>query len=145
MAERVLRSIGRPELIEDPRFRTNAQRVADGVELDAIIGAFIAGRGLAENVAFFEAAEVTIGPVNHIGQFMQDPHVQDRAVLADYPDADMERFPMPAIPARLSGTPGAIRAPAPRLGQHTQDILAEAGLDADAITAALDSGLVRAA
>jgi crotonobetainyl-CoA:carnitine CoA-transferase CaiB-like acyl-CoA transferase len=61
MAERVLRSIGRPELIDDPRYRTNAERVKHAEELDAIIGAFVAERTQAENVAFFEQAEVTIG------------------------------------------------------------------------------------
>ena len=54
MAERLFRSIGRADLIDDPRFRTNAERVKHAEELDAIIGAFIAERTLAENVAFFE-------------------------------------------------------------------------------------------
>jgi crotonobetainyl-CoA:carnitine CoA-transferase CaiB-like acyl-CoA transferase len=144
MAERVLRSIGRPELVEDPRFRTNEARVANGVELDRIIGEFVAQRTLAENVAFFEKAEVTIGPVNDIVRFMGDPHVRERALLADYPDEDMELFPMHAVSARFSGTPGAIRTPAPRLGQHTQEVLAEAGLGRDEIETALAAGLVRA-
>jgi len=145
MAERVLRSIGRPELVDDPRFRTNEGRVAHGVELDAIIGGFIARRTLEENVAFFEAAEVTIGPVNDIVRFAADRHVRARGLLADYPDQDMGSFPMHAIPTRLSGTPGAIRTPAPRLGQHSREIMAEAGLDAAEIDAALGSGLARAA
>lgn len=142
MAERVLRSIGRGDLIDDPRFRTNEQRVAHGEELDAIIGAFIARRTLEENVAFFEAAEVTIGPVNDIVRVMGDRHVRARALLAEYPDEDMGSFPMHAVPARLSGTPGAIRAPAPRLGQHSRDILAAQGFSPDEIAAAAASGLV---
>lgn len=144
MTERVLRSIGRPDLVENPRFATNEQRVANGAELDGIIGAFVAQRTLEENVAFFEAAQVTIGPVNDIVRFMSDPHVQSRAVLADYPDEDMGAFPMHAVSSRFSGTPGAIRAPAPRLGQHTRDVLAEAGLDETEIEAALASGLAMA-
>lgn len=142
MAERVLRSIGQPELVNDPRFATNEQRVANGVELDAIIGAFVARRTLEENVALFEAAEVTIGPVNDIVRFMGDSHVRSRAVLADYPDEDMGAFPMHAVSSRLSATPGAIRTPAPRLGQHTRGILAEAGFGAGEIEATLASGLV---
>jgi crotonobetainyl-CoA:carnitine CoA-transferase CaiB-like acyl-CoA transferase len=62
MAERLFRAIGRPELIEDPRYATNAGRVLHAEELDAIIGAFIAERTQAENVAYFEREEVTIGP-----------------------------------------------------------------------------------
>jgi crotonobetainyl-CoA:carnitine CoA-transferase CaiB-like acyl-CoA transferase len=144
MAERVLRSIGRGELVDDPRFRTNEQRVAHGEELDAIIGAFVIERTQEENVAFFEAAEVTIGPVYDIPRFMEDRHVQARALLADYPDDDMGSFPMHAISSRFSGTPGAIRSPAPRLGQHSHDILAEGGFSAEERAAAITSGLVTA-
>jgi crotonobetainyl-CoA:carnitine CoA-transferase CaiB-like acyl-CoA transferase len=143
MAMRVLAAIGRPELREDPRFRTNEQRVAHGVELDAIIGAFVGQRSQAENVAFFEAAEVTIGPVYDILGFMQDPHVQARSLVADYPDEDMGSFPMHAVTTRLTGTPAAIRTPAPRLGQHTRAILAEAGLSAAEIEDSMTQGLAR--
>jgi crotonobetainyl-CoA:carnitine CoA-transferase CaiB-like acyl-CoA transferase len=144
MAERVLRSIGRPELIEDPRFRTNEARVANGPELDRIIGAFVAERTLDENVAFFEQAQVTIGPVNDIARFMGDAHVRARALLADYPDEDMEQFPMHAVPARFAGTPGAIRTPAPKLGEHSEVILSEVGLTQEEIAAAFAAGVVRA-
>lgn len=143
MAMRVLQSIGRADLCDDPRFQTNEQRVAHGVELDAIIGAFIIERTQAENVAFFETAEVTIGPVYDITGFLQDPHVHARALVADYPDEDMGSFPMHAVTTRLSGTPGAIRSPAPRLGQHTRDILAEAGFSAAEIEESITAGLAR--
>ena len=145
MAERVLRSIGRADLIDDPRFRTNELRVAHGEELDAVIGAFVGQRTLEENVAFFETAEVTIGPVNDIVRFMADRHVHARALLADYPDEDMGSFPMHAVSARFSGTPGGIRAPAPRLGEHSRDILAAHGFAPEEIDGALTSGLVAAA
>ncbi|MBR0665969.1 CoA transferase [Roseomonas hellenica] len=143
MAMRVLQSIGRADLCDDPRFQTNEQRVAHGVELDAIIGEFIGQRTQAENVAFFEKAEVTIGPVYDITGFMQDPHVHARGLVADYPDEDMGSFPMHAITTRMSGTPGAIRSPAPRLGQHTRDILAEAGFSAAEIEDSITAGLAR--
>lgn len=144
MALRVLRSIGRADLVDDPRFKTNEARLANVAELDRIIGDFIAQRTVDENVAFFEEAEVTIGPVNDIVRLMNDRHAQERALLADYPDDDMEGFPMHAITCRLSETPGAIRAAAPRLGQHTRDVLAETGLTRDEIDAAIASGLARA-
>ncbi|MBO0711519.1 MAG: CoA transferase [Acetobacteraceae bacterium] len=143
MAERVLRSIGRADLVDDSRFRTNEARLAHVEELDRIIGEFVATRTLDENVLFFEEAEVTIGPVNDIVRFMQDSHVQERGLLAEYPDEDMGSFPMHAVPVRLSETPGTIRSPAPRLGEHTRDILAEAGLLPEEIDAALASGLAR--
>lgn len=131
MAERVFRSIGRPELIEDPKFRVNAERVKHAEELDAIIGAFIAGRTQAENVAFFEQAEVTIGPIYDIAQILEDPHVIERELLAEYPDADMESFPMHHVVPRLSDTPGSIRTAAPKLGQHNRELIAELHLNYD--------------
>ncbi|MBI2512768.1 MAG: CoA transferase [Opitutae bacterium] len=130
MAERLLRAIGRAELIDDPRFRTNAARVAHAPELDAIVGAFIAQRTQAENVAFFERAEVTVGPIYDVRQILDDPHFVEREIVADYPDAEMDRLPMHHVVPRLLGTPGSIRTPAPRLGEHNRELLGEIGCDA---------------
>jgi formyl-CoA transferase len=140
MAERTFRAIGRPELADDPRYRTNAERVQHAEELDAIIGAFIAARTQAENVEFFEKAEVTIGPIYDITQILEDPHVIERELLADYPDADMEQFPMHPVVPRLSGTPGSIRTPAPRLGEHNREVLKGLGFDYEEF---LQKGIVR--
>jgi crotonobetainyl-CoA:carnitine CoA-transferase CaiB-like acyl-CoA transferase len=142
MAMRVFRSIGRPELCDDPRFNTNEARLAHSDELDAVIGAFIATRTVDENVAYFAEAEVTIGPVNDVARLVIDPHVRERALISDYPDADMGRFPTQAVTARLSATPGSIRAPAPKLGEHSRAVLAEAGFAPAEIEAAFASGLV---
>ena len=129
MAERLFRAIGREDLVDDPRYRSNAQRVQRAEELDAIIGAFIAQRTQAENVGFFEKAEVTIGPIYDVSQIIEDPHIIERGVLADYPDADMGAFPMHPVVPRLSGTPGSIRTAAPRLGQHNRELLSELNLN----------------
>jgi crotonobetainyl-CoA:carnitine CoA-transferase CaiB-like acyl-CoA transferase len=141
MAERVFTSIGRPDLIDDPRYRTNADRVLHHEELDAIIGEFIAQRTQADNVAFFEKAEVTIGPIYDITQILEDPHFIDREVIADYPDADMGEFPMHHVVPRLAGTPGAIRMPAPKLGQHNRELLAEVGIDSTRYGELLKAGV----
>jgi formyl-CoA transferase len=133
MAERTFRAIGRPDLIDDPRYRTNADRVQRAEELDAIIGAFIAQKTQAENVAFFEKAEVTIGPIYDITQILEDPHVIERELLADYPDPDMEWFPMHPVVPRLSGTPGSIRTRAPKLGEHNEGLLTSLGIKASEI------------
>jgi len=129
MAERLFRSIGRPDLNNDPRYRTNAERVKHAEQLDAIIGDFITQRTQAENVAFFEQAEVTIGPIYDIRQILEDPHVRARELVADYPDPDMGAFPMHHVVPRLSGTPGSIRTRAPRLGEHNRALLAELEVD----------------
>jgi formyl-CoA transferase len=141
MVERLFHAIGRPELALDPRFRTNADRVRHAEELDAIIGAFVAERTQAENVAFFEAAEVTIGPIYDITQILEDPHVIERELIADYPDPDMSVFPMHHVVPRLTGTPGSIRTPAPRLGEHNRALLGELGLDDAAYAQLLGSGV----
>jgi crotonobetainyl-CoA:carnitine CoA-transferase CaiB-like acyl-CoA transferase len=142
MAERTLRAVGRPELIDDPRYRTNAERVKNAAELDAIIGAFVAGRTQAENVTFFEQAEVTIGPIYDVSQILEDPHFVEREILADYPDEDMGAFPMHHVVPRLMGTPGAIRSPAPRLGQHNRELLAELGFDEEKYSEMASAGIV---
>jgi crotonobetainyl-CoA:carnitine CoA-transferase CaiB-like acyl-CoA transferase len=142
MAERVFRSIGRPDLIDDPRYSTNTARVQHAEELDAIIGAFVAERNQAENVAFFEKAEVTIGPIYDISQIVEDPHVVERELVADYPDADMGAFPMHHVVPRLSGTPGSIRTPAPHLGAHNRPLLGELGIGDAAYGSLLAEGVV---
>jgi len=142
MAERVFRSIGRADLVDNPRYRTNSDRVRHAEELDAIIGAFVAERTQAENVAFFECAEVTIGPIYDISQIVEDPHVRARELIADYPDQEMGAFPMHHVVPRLVGTPGAIRTPAPRLGEHNRPLLAEIGVDEASYARLRASGVV---
>lgn len=141
MVDRLFRSIGRPELIDDPRFVTNAERVRHADELDAIIGEFVARRTQADNVAFFERAEVTIGPIYDITQILEDPHVIERELLADYPDPEMGAFPMHHIVPRLAGTPGSIRTPAPGIGEHNRALLAELGVDEAAYAQLLAAGV----
>ncbi len=142
MAERVFASIDRPDLISNPRYKTNASRVKHATELDAIIGAFVAQRTQAENVAFFEKADVTIGPIYDIAQIVEDPHVLARELLADYPDQDMGAYPMHHVVPRLSGTPASIRTPAPRIGEHNAALLAELGVDAGKYRQLLADGVV---
>jgi crotonobetainyl-CoA:carnitine CoA-transferase CaiB-like acyl-CoA transferase len=139
MAERTLRAVGRPELIDDPRYRTNAERVKHAADLDAIIGAFVAERTQAENVAFFEQAEVTIGPIYDVRQILEDRHFIEREILADYPDDEMGAFPMHHVVPRLMGTPGSIRSPAPKLGEHNRELL---GLNQKAYKVLLEKGVL---
>lgn len=128
MAERIFNAIGRPDLILDPRFRTNADRLNNVAALDEVIGGFIAGFDQTELVALMEKAEVTVGPIYDIGQIMVDPHVVEREILADYPDADIGSLPMHHVVPRMSETPGSIRFPAPRLGEHNRALLGELGI-----------------
>jgi crotonobetainyl-CoA:carnitine CoA-transferase CaiB-like acyl-CoA transferase len=140
MAERIFRTIGRPELIEDPRFRTNADRLKNVEALDAILGEFFGRYTQAEAVELMEKAEVTVGPIYDIAQIMADPHVQEREILADYDDAEIGTIPQHHVVPRLAETPGSIRSPAPTLGQHNREILAELGVDDVRYAALVASG-----
>jgi crotonobetainyl-CoA:carnitine CoA-transferase CaiB-like acyl-CoA transferase len=127
MAERVFRAIGRPDMIEDARFRTNADRVRNAEACEAPLRDFIGRRTLADALAVFDAAEVTAAPVYDVEQFMTDPHVQAREIVVDVPDSDIGNIPMHTVVPRLSGTPGDIRMPAPELGQHNREFLGGIG------------------
>lgn len=132
MWEQVARSIGREELIEDARFRTNADRLANVEELDAVIGGWIAERDRAEVLDHFDKAGVTVGPICSIADLVDGPfsdYVRGRGILVEVPDAEMGTVPMHTIAARLSRTPGALRRPAPAVGEHNAEILAELGID----------------
>ncbi len=136
MAARLLRAVGRPDLVDDPRFRTNADRLANREEIEAIVRDFIAAKTQAEALAFFTAAEVTVGPVCDEADLAEHAYVREREVLLDLPDRLMAAIPMHNIVPRLAGTPGALRTPAPSLGQHNAELLAGLGYT-DAEIAAL--------
>ena len=142
MAERLFHTIGMPELIDDPKYATNSDRVANNDELDPIVADFMASRTQAELLELFEKADVTVGPVADIAQLMDHPYINDRAIIVDVPDEDMGRVPMHNVIPRLSGTPAALRSPAPDLGQHNQEIFAEIGLRPDDLDRLRKSGVV---
>jgi formyl-CoA transferase len=142
MTERLFRAIGRDDLNQDPAFKTNTERVKRREQVDAIVGGFIKARTLAEAIAFFEQAEVTAAPVYDIGQFLDDPHVQERGIVVEAPDEEMGEVPMHAIVPRLSGTPGRLRSPAPKVGQHNREIFARIGYSAERIAALAQKGVI---
>lgn len=143
MAERLFRAIGRADMIEDPRFRTNTERVRNIDLCDAIVADWIRQRTLAENMAVFEAAEVTATPVYEIDQLLDDPHVAERGALVEAPDEEAGSVLMHNVIPRLSATPGRLRAPAPRLGEHTRAVLSAAGHDDARLAALAAAGVIR--
>lgn len=125
MAMKIFDTIDRADLKSDPKFATNDARVQHRDELDAIIGAYIGARTQEENLQIFEAAGVTVGPVCSVADLMDHPFVTGREAIVEMEDRDLGSLPMHNIVPRLSETPGGFRRPAPRLGEHTQEILSE--------------------
>ncbi len=141
MAERLLRAIGGAELADDPRFATNALRLANRDAIEAIVKSFIAARSQDEALAFFEAAEVTVGQVCDEADLAHHPYVLDRQALLDLPDRLMDSIPMHNVVPRLSGTPGALRTPAPALGQHNGEILGGLGYPPGEVARLVEAGV----
>ena len=135
MAERLLRVVGRADMITDPRFATNTARVANVEETEKPVAAFIAARDLDDVMAIFERAEITAAPIYDIDQLVDDPHVVAREVLVSVPDGETGRLAMHNVVPRRTATPGALRAAAPDLGAHSRALLAELGVDEDRIEA----------
>jgi crotonobetainyl-CoA:carnitine CoA-transferase CaiB-like acyl-CoA transferase len=133
MARRVFEVIGRPDMIEDERFRTNSARIENRALVDDAVGAWFAGKRRDEALALMREAHVTAGPVYTIADAMADAHFREREIIVEIDDPEIGGLPMHNIVPRLSRTPGVLRRPAPLLGEHTDAVLAEAGLDAAAI------------
>jgi len=145
MAERLFKSIGREDLISDPRFKTNADRVKNAEVLDRIIGEFIATMDQQKCVDFFDNASVTIGPVYDIEQILEDPHFEARNIIVDLPDDEMGTIPVHNITPRLQSTPGGFSRPAPLLGENTEEVLMGVGYAASEITDLIARKIVFAA
>lgn len=142
MAERLFRVIGRPELISDPRFATNTARVVNNDLLDPIVAEFMRAHTQEENLALFDRAGVTVGPVCDPAELMAHPFVVERECLVALPDKDMGSLPMHNIPARLSATPGVLARPAPELGADNEDILGMLDVDPAARAALRERGII---
>ena len=130
MAKRLFETIGKPEMIEDPRFRTNTDRVKNRNLVDEIVGAWFATKTRDEALRIMREASVTAGPVYSIADAMTDEHFRERGIIVDVEDRELGQLPMHNILPRLSATPGVWQKPAPGLGEHTDVVLKEAGLSA---------------
>jgi crotonobetainyl-CoA:carnitine CoA-transferase CaiB-like acyl-CoA transferase len=128
MARRVFEAIGHGPLFEDPRFATNAARLANDQELDRMVADFIGGLTQAECLVLFRSHGVTVGPIYAPPQLLADAHVAQRGVYVHLDSGDGSTpTVMHQVTPRLQGTPGSIRRAAPQRGQHTEELLQELG------------------
>ncbi len=123
MFERLARTIGRPELIEDERFVTNEDRVINCDTLNAILSEYFGARSLDENLELMDAAGVTVGPVLSAADLVGHPYAEGRGLFTRTEDAQLGTCSIPNPVPRLSRTPGVRPRPAPQQGEHTEAIL----------------------
>jgi crotonobetainyl-CoA:carnitine CoA-transferase CaiB-like acyl-CoA transferase len=138
---RFCEALAMPGLATDPRFRTNAERVANRSALRPILAGLLAGRTSAEWLDRLTAAEVPVGEVRDMAAVFADPGLLERGMVVTVAHPTVGPVRLPGIPARLSRTPGSIRRPPPLFAEHTAEILSELGYDPDEI-ARLRAGAV---
>ena len=138
-------AIGAPELAKDPRFLTNADRMGHLSELVAALTPHFKTRTTADWLAILEQAGVPAGPVLSVSEMHAHPQTIARNMVPEVTHPVAGTVKTIGLPVKFSATPGAVTRPGPLFGQHTREVLAEAGLSPDQIEALIASGAVKTA
>lgn len=129
--------LGKPEWVEDPRFRTGAARSANVAERVSLVGAVLRHDTSAAWLEKLDAAEVPCAPVLTRRELLDDPQVAANGLVVEYEQPGLGRVRQARPAARFERTPSRIRRPAPGIGEHTREILAELGDDEASIDATM--------
>ena len=143
--KRLMKTIDREDLGNDPALKDNAGRVARIEEIDHAIGQWTLQRSVTEVLRALDAASVPAGRIYTVADIAADPHYQARGMLQSMTMADGSVLTVPGIVPKLSATPGGQYRSAPELGQDSDAILRGIGLSAEQIQALKDKGIVQAA
>jgi crotonobetainyl-CoA:carnitine CoA-transferase CaiB-like acyl-CoA transferase len=143
IAERVMRLVGRPDLAEQPWFASAGERVQRADMIDRPVAEWIRARPYAEVSQGFQDAGAALAPIYNMEQLMEDPHVIARQTVITIEDEDLGPLKMQNLFFRMGGTPGAIRHGGRRLGQDTEEVMAELlGVKADELDALRDKEII---
>lgn len=143
--ERLARVLDAPQWIDDTRFRTNADRMKNLEALAALMSERLKTRRAREWIAALEAEGVPCGPINSIAEMAADAQTVSREMVIDLKHPRAGRTRALGLPIKLSATPGKVSRPAPLLGEHTREVLAEFGFSVGEIDALVASGAAVAA
>ncbi|MEQ6902559.1 CoA transferase [Nocardioides sp. YIM 152588] len=133
IAERVMRLVGHPEVIDEPWFAAGHSRAEHADELDAMVGGWIEARTREKVVDAFTEAGAAIAPIYDARDIVEDPHVREAELLVEVADDDLGPVLQHNVMWRMSETPGAIRFPGRDRGADTDGVLAALGIDPDDI------------
>jgi crotonobetainyl-CoA:carnitine CoA-transferase CaiB-like acyl-CoA transferase len=142
IAERVLRLVGHPEIVDEPWFASGRQRVEHVDELDRYVGGWIAERTRGEVLDAFEQAGAAAAPIYDARDLVEDPHIRETDMLVEVPDTDLGQVLMHNVMWRMSETPGEIRFTGRALGADTDEVLTDVGIGADRIATLREQGVL---
>ena len=142
VAERVMRLVGRPDVLATPWFRSGAERARHADELDAAVGAWVAARDLDEVVRAFEAAEAAVAPIHDVADVLADPQYRALGSIVSVPDGELGEVKMQNVLFRMLGTPGAVRWAGRPLGADNAEVYGELGVTAGQLAALRAEGVV---
>lgn len=141
--EKMCGCIGRPELVTDPRFATSGDRKGHENELAGLLEATFSQETTHHWMKLLEAAAVPCGPINDLKQVYSDPQVLQRQMVVELEDPELGTLKNIGIPVKLSLTPGKIRRRAPDLGEHSREILLNAGYTGEEVSRLREAGIVK--
>jgi crotonobetainyl-CoA:carnitine CoA-transferase CaiB-like acyl-CoA transferase len=142
VAERVMRLVGRPEVLAEPWFASGAERARHADELDAAVGGWIGRHDLAEVLAAFEEAEAAVAPIYDVADVMADPQYRALGSIVGVPDEELGTVKMQNVLFRMLGTPGRIRWAGRRLGQDNEAVYGELGISSERLLELRARGVV---
>ena len=142
VTERLFRAIGRPELITDPRFASNNDRLEHIEELDEVIGGWIGAHTLDEVMEAFEREEAAAAPIYDASQIADDPQYAARETIVTVEDDELGPIRMQNVTPRLSRTPGRIRHAGLPLGAANEEVYGKLGLSAEELEAFRNDGVI---